>query len=349
MEFPYKITNTSFLLPDCHEKAYEVWYWKLNPQDEAWSFWFRYTLLKNEAKSVIEVWGIFTRRETQKKEEGENVQNIAIKETFPIEQCKYGASENANSISIGENFVDFITCKGNLCKRDNQLSWGLNLTPIFPQSSFNFIPRSLWRLGIVKNYTVTVHEKMLFNGNIKVNEDIISVQNALGMQGHLAGLKQGHSWAWAHSCIFSDEETGESVPIIIDVLSACARIGKKMVSPQLTTLFLYYDGKEYILNSIKSILSTKSRYIPLFWEIKGKTCDFIFSISIEADMPTVVGVQYEDTDGSMLYCYNTKMATIKLILHDLTNNNEKHFVSLQKGAFEWVQRKPWDKVSLYIQ
>lgn len=349
MEFPYKITNASFLLPDCCDKAYEVWYWKLNPQNDAWSFWFRYTLLKSETKSVAEVWGIFTRRETKKSEEGENVQNIAIKETFPIELCKYEASDNNSSLSIGDNFVDFIRCKGDLSKENNRLCWDLNLTPIHPQSSFNFIPRSLWRLGIVKNYTVTVNEKMLFNGSIKVNKDAIRVQNALGMQGHLTGSKQGHSWAWAHSCIFFDEETGESVPLIIDILSARARIGKKISSPQLTTLFLYYDGKQYLLNSIKNILSTKSRYIPLFWEIQGKTDDFFFSVDIEADMPTVVGVQYEDTDGSMLYCYNTKMATIKLIIHDLTNNNEKHFVSLQKGAFEWVQRKPWENAPLYIQ
>ncbi len=349
MKFPYTITNTSFLLPDCHDKGYEVWYWKLNPQDEAWSFWFRYTLLKNESKSVAEVWGIFTRRGLQENGGEENVQNIAIKETFPIELCKYETSENSSSISVGNNFVDFICCKGNLHKGDNQFCWDLNLTPIFPQSSFNFIPETLWRLGIVKNYTVTVHEKMLFHGSIKVNEDSIRIQNALGMQGHLAGSRQGHSWSWAHSCIFYDEETGESVPIIIDVLSARARIGKKMTSPQLTTLFLYYNENQYFLNSIKNILSTKSRYVPSYWEIKGKTNDFLFSVSIEADMPTVVGVQYEDTDGSMLYCYNTKMATIKLTIQDLKDNNEKHFLSYQKSAFEWVQRKLWEKVPLYIQ
>ncbi len=344
MKFPYHITNQSFLLPECKENAYEVWYWKLNPTDVDWSFWFRFTILKNNTKNVAEVWGIFSKKDasiapTQSL-------NIAVKKTFPFEECSYCSSDN--SITLHDNFVDFKSCRGHINDKDKVLKWNLNLMPIAPQVSHNFVPNLLWKTGIVKNYAVTTHEKILFNGTIEVDQETIQVNNALGMQGHLAGLKQGHSWAWAHSCIFEDEENGESVPIIIDVLTARARLGSTIPSPPLTTLFLYYEGKTYSLNSIRNILHTQSKYIPLFWEFRTNTSDIQISATIEADPSIVVGVQYEDTDGSPLYCYNTKMATMKLIIHDKKLDKKRQFVSLNKCAFEWVQRELWNKVPISI-
>lgn len=344
MKFPYHITNQSFLLPKCKENAYEVWYWKLNPIDVDWSFWFRFTILKNNTKNVAEVWGIFSKKDYIN---GHNkLLNIAVKETFPIEKCHYHSLDN--SITLHNNFVDFTSSRGHIKGEEKQLKWDLNLIPTAPQASYNFVPYLLWKTGIVKNYAVTIHEKILCNGTIEVNQESVQVNNALGMQGHLAGLKQGHSWAWAHSCIFNDEETGEAVPIIIDVLTARARLGNKMASPPLTTLFLYYEGKIYSLNSIRSILNIQSKYIPLFWEFRTNTDDIQLSTTIEADPSLVVGVLYEDTDGSPLYCYNTKMATMKLVIYDKKLNKERQFISSKKCAFEWVQRELWNKVPVSI-
>lgn len=344
MRFPYEITNTSFLLPHFSGNAYEVWYWKLNPIDQLWSFWFRFTLLKNATKNVAEIWGIFSKKEIQ--EGHSKALNIAIKETFPIEECSYRSDDN--SITLRGNYVNFNSCHGQIDGDNKQLVWNLNLMPIEPQESYNFVPRLLWKTGIVKNYAVTVHEKILFNGTIRANHETIQVDNALGMQGHLAGLKQGHSWAWAHSCIFIDEDNGEPISIIIDILTARARIGGKIISPPLTTMFLYYEGKSYTLNSMRHIARNKSKYIPLFWEFGTSTGNTQFHASIEADISTVVGVQYEDTDGSKLYCYNTKMATMKLIIYDKELNKNRKFISPNKCAFEWVQRELWDKVPISI-
>ncbi len=344
MKFPYQILNTPFLLPNTSKYAYEVWYWKLNPLNEPWSFWFRFTLLKNANRNVAEVWGIYSTKNSDC-----NIlqtQNTAIKVTFPIEKYRY--QPDNNFITIKDNFVDFYSTLGHIHKDDKSIEWKLNLTPIAPQESFNFMPFYLWKLGIVKNYAVTTHEKILFNGTIKVNGKEIMVENALGMQGHLAGLKQGHSWAWAHSCIFYDEENGEIAPIIIDVLTARAKIGNKIVSPRLTTLFLHYEGKSYPLNSISDIIKTQSRYNPLYWEFKTLSPNVQISASIDADIDTVVGVQYEDTDASPLYCYNTKMANMKLEIYDRVSEKKKTFVSPSKCAFEWVQRELWDKVPISI-
>lgn len=344
MKFPYHITNQSFLLPKCKENAYEVWYWKLNPIDVDWSFWFRFTILKNNTKNVAEVWGIFSKKDSSN--DPTKSRNIAVKKTFPFEECFYRLSDN--SITLQDNFVNFTSCHGYIIDKDKVLKWNLNLMPIAPQASYNFIPYLLWKTGIVKNYAVTTQEKILYNGTIEVNQEIVNVNNALGMQGHLAGVKQGHSWAWAHSCIFCDEESGEVVPIIIDVLTARARLGRNMASPPLTTLFLYYEGKIYSLNSIRSMLNIQSKYIPLFWEFRTNTDDIELSTTIEADPSLVVGVQYEDTDGSLLYCYNTKMATMKLVIYDKKLNKERQFISLNKCAFEWVQRELWNKVPVSI-
>jgi len=344
MRFPYQITNTPFLLPHFSGNAYEVWYWKLNPIDQPWSLWFRFTLLKNASKKVAEIWGIFSKKEIQK--DNSKALNIAIKETFPIEECHYCSSDN--TLTLHENFLNFSSCHGQMKGKEKQLIWDLNLMPIEPQESYNFIPFLLWKTGIVKNYAVTTHEKILFNGTIRANNEIIQVDNALGMQGHLAGLKQGHSWAWSHSCIFFDEDNGEPIPIIIDTLTARARIGGKIITPPLTTLFLHYERKSYKLNSVRHIPKNKSKYVPLFWEFSTSTDNIHLHATIEADISTIVGVRYEDTDCSELYCYNTKMATMKLIIYDKELNKKRTFISPNKCAFEWVQRELWEKVPISI-
>ncbi len=340
MRFPYQITNKPFLHLGLNNYAYEVWYWKLNPINESWSFWFRFTLLKNALKDVAEIWGIFS------KKDGNTAQNTAIKQTFSMGEYNY--QSDSNRISIQNNYMDFNSTSGTISNEGARLEWNLNLMPIAPQTSHNFIPVSLWKLGIVKNYAVTTHEKILFNGLIRVNEETFKVENALGMQGHLAGVKQGHSWAWAHSCIFYDEETSESFPLIIDILTARAQIGKEVVTPALSTLFFHYDGRSYSLNTVCDIIKTKSSYLPLYWEFKTSSKDLQILGTIEADINTLVGVQYEDTDGSFLYCYNTKMATMKLRIYDKTTNKERQFISPHKCAFEWVQRELWDKVPISI-
>ncbi|HOK10589.1 MAG TPA: hypothetical protein PLT82_13065 [Candidatus Hydrogenedens sp.] len=332
-------------MPDLKGYAYEVWYWKLNPIDGHWSLWFRFTLLRNKFKSVAEVWGIFTQKGTNTKEK--QTYHTALKNTFPIEQCIYTADERPQ-ILLKNNSVDFMTTHGKLEQNEKKLYWNLQLTPIAPQESFNFVPHTFWKLGLVKNYAVTVHEKILFNGVIETNEETTPVQNALGMQGHLAGIKQGHSWAWAHSCIFYDEDTGELSPLIIDILTARARLGKHILSPKLTTMFIHYEGQTYSLNSLNNILSIKSQYVPQHWELQLKTNTLEINVVTEAEIYTIVGVQYEDTDGTPLYCYNTKMATTKLYIRDIEKGTEKRFICPNKGAFEWVQRELWDKLSISI-
>jgi hypothetical protein len=50
-------------------------------------------------------------------------------------------------------------------------------------------------------------------------------------------------------------------------------------------------------------------------------------------------VQYTDTDDSSLWCYNSKLAELRLRITDPKRNLDKSFVAKETAAFEIVDRQ----------
>lgn len=345
MKFPYEITNSPFF--QNLDKCYEVWYWKLNSIDKKIAFWYRFTILKTSAKSLIEVWGILTINSMN----GGNKQKHSlrcIKNSYELQNAEIISEKENYTIKIAENSTNFTHTEGNLKDSNGFIKWNLSHTPEDESLSHNFLPYVLWKFGFSKNYAVTVYEDLTFNGEIIYDNQAIPVNNAKGMQGHLCGPKQGHSWAWAHGNIFYDEKTGEQIPCIVDILTACVKLGNFIVSPNISSVFIKYKDRLLQTKSFKDILTTKSKYLPCRWNIEFKQSNYDCKMEISTEEPLIAGVKYEDTDGSNLFCYNSKMATIKLRIIDLNTKIEENLISPNLSAFEWVQRNTWNKGKIYI-
>ncbi len=345
MKLPYEITNSPFYTN--FEKCYEVWYWKLNSLDKKFAFWYRFTILKSLQKSIIEVWGIFTQRISNPNQKPEYSLRC-IKNTFELQKAEILSEKGNCSIRIEKNFTDFNETKGFLKDSVGFIKWELSHKPENEPLSHSFLPYVLWKLGLSKNYAVTTYENLIFNGEIRCDNQCFQVENGKGMQGHLCGIRQGHSWAWAHGNIFYSEKTGESVSCIVDILTARAKIGNFLVSPPISSIFINYNNQVFSTKHIKDILHIQSHYEPCKWNVEYNNAKYKFILNITAENPTIAGVKYEDTDGSNLFCYNSKMATIKINIIDTKTNKEDILISPNLSAFEWVQRNTWDKGKIYI-
>jgi hypothetical protein len=212
--------------------------------------------------------------------------------------------------------------------------------------AFDFVPASLRRLGLVRNTAVNVFEELRFSGWCEVDGVHTDWQDAPGMQGHLAGPRNGHSWAWAHCNQFTDT-TGAPVTAIFDGLSARARIGRRGKSPYLSTMFFQYQGQNYCFNRVRDIFRIHSRYRENDWRFSVEGEGKRFEGHIEGERDHFAGVTYEDTDGSALYCYNAKMSNMTLDIYH-RDTLEERLISDGAVAYEFVTRTPLPDIPLLI-
>ena len=177
--------------------------------------------------------------------------------------------------------------------------------------NFDFVPSSLARLRLVKNYAVTVQSDLHFNGWVKVNGESFQWQNAPGMQGHLFGQKNGYAWAWAHGNCFVDSQ-GAPVDFVFEGLTAQARLANRYPSPYISSFFIVYQGRPFYFNRIRDSIFCHSRFDYRGWEIKLKARDLEFHLHIQSQPHEFAGLTYEDTDGSLIYCSNSKLSSMKV-------------------------------------
>ncbi len=314
----------------------EVWYLKLNQPEARRALWLRFTLLRTlEGKRVAEVWAIAF-------EDGAAPRKIGLKNTHALETFAHRAG---GGVAIAESdFADART-SGSVISDAHAIRWDLEMRPA-AEAGFDFVPSALRRLGLVKNLAVTPFEDLRFSGWSEVDGVRCAWENAPGMQGHLAGPKNGHSWAWGHCNHFVDE-SGAPSDLVFDGLSARARLGSARSTPLLSTFYVRYGGREYALNGVRHLLRTRSRYSPVTWQFEARAGSMAFRGEVRAALEDFAGVTYEDTDGSLLYCHNSKISDMTLEVFR-EGAREARFTADGTVAFEFVSREKHPGVEFVI-
>ncbi len=336
------------LLPKTYSGGFqEVWYLKLNNPASDRALWLRFTLLlsKNGFRKISETWAIYFHRNENKE-----ISKLALKETFSLESFQtLPQGIKINSCELSDTHT-----RGKIQSKGNSLEWDFEMKNLFPargqskppSGSFDFVPPLLARLGLVKNKALTVFENLAFTGSCTVNGEKFEWKNAPGMQGHLAGPKNGHSWVWGH-CNFFLDESGTPVPFIFEGISAKSRIGNYFSSPKMSSFYFYYRGEEIRLNSLWSVLRSRSQNSLTEWNFQADTNELSFRGQVKSELRNFAGVTYEDTDGSFLYCANSKLS--EMSVHVFRNNKlESSFHSPRTTAFEMVSRQKSPYVPLLL-
>ena len=166
------------------------------------------------------------------------------------------------------------------------------------------------------------------------------------MIGHYFGPKSGHSWLWAHCNSFVDKK-GAPINVIFDGIRARSRLGKSLASPYLTTMFFYYKGQAFYLNTLTDVLRHKSKHKNTEWTFTAKKGKYKFCGKLYAKRNAFAGLTYTDTDGSKLYCYNSKLANMTLHIYH-KGILENTLYARGTAAFENVTRKKNPHIPLLI-
>ncbi|MGK5087653.1 hypothetical protein WDW86_08855 [Bdellovibrionota bacterium FG-2] len=330
--------NSPLWAPD-RQPFQEVWYLKLNDPSAQRALWLRFTLLvsHNGFKRIAEVWAIFFQRGLTK-----DISKIALKQTFSIEN--FANNPSSTGIQIAQSELTSSLTKGAIQSKGNSIEWDLKISSA-QDYSFNMVPETLSRLKVVKNTAVTVAEDLRFTGTSKINGETVSWNQAPGMQGHLSGPKNGHSWTWGHCNCFTDEK-GNAVPFVFDGLTARAQVAGAP-TPWLSTFFFLYRGTPYRFNTLWDALRVRSSHSHTEWSFQADRGELSFRGEAKAEHKDFAGVTYEDTNGSLLYCANSKLSNMKIHVYR-RGKLESTFVSNGNAAFEVVSREKNPYVPILI-
>lgn len=310
----------------------EVWYLKLNQPEAGKALWLRFTILatKNGFKKIAETWAIFFERSNNG-----DVRKTAAKQTYDISEFSFSEDQGSTNIKIAGSELCERATKGEITAKGRSIKWDLSIVER-SKAQLNMVPETLKKLHLVKNRAETVFEDLLFTGNVVVDGEQTSFKDAPGMQGHLSGPKNGHSWVWGHCNVFLDE-TDRLVPFVFDGITARSRLPGNLHSPWLSTFFFLYNGQTYHFNSLWDALRSKSSHSRSDWNFQIEKDNMIFQGTASANHRDFAGITYEDTDGSFLYCSNSKLSTLNITIYR-NGKLETKLHTPNCAAFEIVSR-----------
>ena len=285
----------------------QVFYLKFNDPANQRALWLRFTILitQNGFKQIGETWAVFFRRDAATQE----VEKTAIKQIFPIEQVSISAEE----IRIGDNLLTTTTTRGTIQSKGKAIHWDLTLNEENP-IEFDLIPAAFRKSGIVRNSAKTTSEMLRFSGLVIVNGVRYEFAGAPGMRAHLSGSRNGHSWAWGHCNSFVNEQ-GRTTPFIFEGLTARAWLPGGFPSPKISSFYFFYQEKHYRFNSFWNSLRSHSKYNQNEWTFRADHENISFIGKARAELKDFAGLTYEDTDSSLLYCANSKLSDLQILVY----------------------------------
>ena len=316
---------------------YEVYYLKWNDPKSRTAAWIRYTLTSPSLKSIkpyCELWGIFFNTDDTSK-------NFAIKKRFPIYDLSW--STDKFHINIKDAVLEMDHCTGALKdkKLGNSLKWDLKISS--DSDTYYYFPSERFYTGAFpKTKGLSPHVDARFSGTFTVNGKKIDLDGAPGQQTHLWGKKHALRWAWGHCNSFDEDPTA-----LWEGLDAQIRLGP-VRSPHLGLFYLRLDGKDHFFNSPINWITNKTKWKLGKWKFELKNNDIKIKGLVTCDHDQMVAVTYTDPDGELLWCNNSKIASIKLNISDHSGKSLAQLTSKDTCAAEFVDRVTYIEVPVRI-
>jgi hypothetical protein len=316
---------------------YEVYYLKWNDLESRTACWIRYTMTSPLAKvgdPYCELWGIFFDAERPEK-------NFAVKDRHPIKLFSW--DRDRFLVGVGDAELATKSCHGSIKDEEKglSLSWDLRFDSKGP-SYHHFPHEKLYEMSFPKTKVLSPHEDARFSGTVIANGREIKFIDAPGQQTHIWGTKHALRWAWGHCNAFKEDDTA-----LWEGLDSQIKLGP-FPSPHLTGFILRYKGTEHLFTTFKSMFTNRSRWELGAWRFEAKSKEIRMAGVVTCDNDEMVAVTYTDPDGKNLWCNNSKVATIKLMLFGPDGKSMGELTSDHGCAAEFVDRRTYPQVPVEI-
>jgi hypothetical protein len=263
---------------------------KLNDAEGVRALWLKATILRRVGQEpVAEAWAVAFDR---------TMGHVAAKQVVPWQSASF--SREALAIRVGEVEIGPMRTRGALVARDERIEWDLAFAG--GAAPFAPLPERLYRDGTNHSKIVSPHPDLRFDGHYRVGDRRVEVAGWRGMQGHNWGRRHTHHYGWLHCNVWEDVDD-----LVVEGITARVKLGP-VVAPPITLVLAEHAGARHLFTLPSSLWRARGRIAARAWEFSAAHASARIHGTFAAETPDFVGLHYENPDGAMTYCLNSKIA-----------------------------------------
>ncbi len=160
-------------------------------------------------------------------------------------------------------------------------------------------------------------------GEVRVGDRAWKIDGWRGLLAHNWG--QHHTWAyaWAHCNVWE-----QGTDLVFEGMTGRSRIGPVLLPS--TLFFVRYGGETHALNHVGQVFFRNQGSMTFRrWKFSGRGPTLSVTGELSAETEDMVGLHYENPDGAMTYCLNSKLASARL---SITPRDKAPFVVTSRAA-----------------
>jgi hypothetical protein len=277
----------------------ESYFFKLNDAEGRRALWLKATVLSrlSGAGPIAEAWAVAFDREGE---------HVAAKEVVAYESARF--SRDGLSIKVSDLKFEEGRLEGCVASADRRIDFDLrfstDVAPLVPYPSLR-----MYTGRLPSSKLVSPHPDSRFSGRYSVDGRLVEVDGWRGMQGHNWGTKHAELYGWGHCNQWHEEDD-----LVVEGVSARVKLGRRIVTPPLTLVCAIHRGVRYAFNRPSELLLARGGVTRRSWSFRARSRLARIEGELSADTADFAGLYYENPDGEMTYCLNSKIArgTVRL-------------------------------------
>lgn len=274
-----------------HVESYFV---KANDPAGERAIWLKCTAICTTAgERFAEAWAIAFRRDRGP---------IGARARVPFEDASFSTDDIAARVAGCELGRDRV--KGSLGAGPQRVDFDLSLrdlsAPLYPLSL------GLYALPVSSNKPTSPLPNARLTGTVRAYGEEWSVDAWHGMLGHNWGKSHTHSYGWAQCNAWDGDED-----VMLEVSLGKPRIGPLQL-PTWRMFNLRVRGVHYDLSHVKDVRRNRGDFdLRSAWFVGSNDLVTVRG-ELEASTAQTAGLHYENPDGSICHCLNSKLAKARV-------------------------------------
>lgn len=275
----------------------ESYFIKLNDTSGQKALWLKATILAGRDRApVAEAWAVGFDRE---------LGHVGVKRVVPHSEARFGKYDL--DVAVGGIEMSEGKTRGKIQHGEHVIEWELE----FDASGAPLVPYphpKMYTGPLPSQKLVSPHPTTKFSGSYRVDGREVKVDGWRGMQGHNWGKRHTELYAWGHVNQWDDQDD-----LLLEGATARVKVGP-VLAPPLTLVCVWHRGRRYELNETKTLLRARGTISTRVWKFRSSGPTASVEGELRAETEDMAGLYYENPNGEMTYCLNSKIARAELTL-----------------------------------
>lgn len=270
----------------------ESYFLKLNDAEGRRALWVKATILVRAGgvPRVAEAWAIAFDREGR---------HVAVKQVVPLAEAHF--DESGLDVAVAGLRLTPGRVHGEVTSGGERIAFDLrftmNVAPLVP-----FPSARMYEARLPSSKLVSPHPDSRFEGSYTVAGSTVEVNDWHGMQGHNWGTRHAELYAWSHCNQWEGHDD-----LVLEGVTARVKVGP-VLAPPLSIVCVRHRGVRYDFNAPLALVRARGTIELRRWTFSAKTSLATVSGELWADTEDFVGLSYENPDGAITHCLNSKIA-----------------------------------------